>query len=34
MVWLGRSDFRLCSNVPKVGHNDPCPCRTGKKYKC
>jgi len=21
-------------SIPKVGRNDPCPCGSGKKYKC
>ena len=33
MVSHGRSDFRICSNVPKGGRNDPCPCGSGKKHK-
>jgi hypothetical protein len=34
MVSHGRNDFRLCSNVPKGGRNDPCHCGSGKKKRC
>jgi preprotein translocase subunit SecA len=29
----GRSRRRPCSDEPKIGRNDPCPCGSGKKYK-